>query len=54
MKSLNNCDELNDIIVPNMTDIIRYPYRNGKWDSYTESGIHDIYHYLYMLEAPLT
>ena len=54
MKALTNSEKLKSFIAPNMTDLITFLDKNGKYSVYEGGYIHGIYSYIEMIGAPTT
>ena len=54
MKAFTKSEKLRVFIAPNMTDLITFIDKNGKYADYDGGYIHGIYRYLEMIEAPTT
>ena len=54
MKALPNSEKLRYLIAQNMTDIITFLDKNGKYGVYIGRDIHGIYRYLEIIESPTT
>ena len=52
MKEFTKCAKLNELIVPKMTNIIKFIYKNIRLDSYIKENINGIYCYIEIIGAP--